>query len=74
MCAEGRSASSIARASDPLEGLQPAVEDGNPITEEIDDGITLSQAPPDTGHVAARGSSAEEAFWALLERASYTVW
>ena len=66
--------SSIARPNDPPDRLQPRVEGRDLSTEETDEGITLSQTPPVTGHVAARGSPAEEAFWAPLERAGYTVW
>lgn len=73
-CAEGWNEISIVRSSDFLERAQPEEEGRDLFAEGSDDGITPSQSPPITSHVAARGSPTEEAFWALLERAVYIVW
>ena len=36
--------------------------------------LPVDQGCSDTGHVADEPTSVAEAFWALLERAWYTVW
>ena len=38
------------------------------------EGFPFDQGRPETGHVAEEPTSVVEAFWALLERAWYTVW
>ena len=42
-------------------------------TNRAEGGI-VDRALPWPGHVAAEGDPVAEAFWALLERAGYTVW
>ena len=38
------------------------------------EGLPVDQGCPETSHVAEEPASVAEAFWALLERAGYTVW
>ena len=62
------------RAGNPPEETGPVREPTEPIGEDSYDGVTDQQASPMEGHVAGEASSPADAFWALLERACYTVW
>lgn len=74
VCAEEASARFGVRTSDLPGGLRPGWGDRVPTGLTSADGVTANQALPGTSHVAAGASSAEEAFWALLEHAGYIVW